>query len=381
LPVTFTKTLRALRSDNIPWNWSVLAVLGLFPLVIAWLFLAHISVYEVSTSAWIEVLSVPQSLTTEIEGRVLSSYLRLGQDVEVKDILVTLDDQSVRRQLDEPQQIIKTANNRLAKLNEEFHAKQATIAALEKVIKLASEQAQAQLEVAETQFKRANQRLAQAKTLSANNTLAKEDFEDRRAEAETAATLARAARLAIDQGEQERLAEKLQCQAELAEVKGEQERLEGEIGTQEVRLRELRKIRSPVTGSIEEVVPFRVGAVVKPGEKLATIVPPGPTRLVAQVPVIAVGRVVPGNKARLRLDGYPWTQYGTISAKVTGVGTEPSQGSIRVELEITDQNSSIPLQHGQSGIVEIEVDRVSPAILVLRAAGQQLMTRRSAVSK
>jgi len=377
-----------LRTDSISWNWSVLAVLGLFPLVIAWLFFARISVYEVSTSAWIEVLSVPQSLTTEIEGRVLSSQLQLGLDVKVKDILVTLDDQGVRRQLDEPEQIIKTTKNRLAKLNEEFHAKQATISALEKSIELANKQAQAQFKAAETQSKLANERLARAETLFATNTLAKEDVEVRRAEAETAATLVTLARLAIAQGEQERLAGKLQFEAELAEVKGEQERLQGEIGTQEVRLREveyqleLRKIRSPVTGRVEEVVPFRVGALVKPGEKLATIVPPGPTRLVAQVPVIAVGRVVSGKQARLRLDGYPWTQYGTISATVTGVGTEPSQGSIRVELEIeSDQNSSIPLQHGQSGIVEIEVESVSPAILILRAAGEQLMTRRSAVSK
>ncbi len=388
MPVTFSKTLRALRSDRILWNWAVLAVLGLFPLVITWLFLARISVYEVSTSAWLEVLSAPQSLATAVEGKVLSSNLRLGLDVSVGDILVTLDDQNERRLLDEPEQSIIEARKRLTVLSEEFRTRQEVINALEKSIGLANDQAQSHLAMAETRYRRANQRVAREKSLSASNALSKEDLEASRAEEETAAELVKSARQAIALGEQDRLAEKLLQQAELDALRQDRERLEGEIAAQEARLRllggelELRKIRSPVTGRVEEVVPFRLGAVVKAGEKLATIVPPGQTRLVAQVPVIAVGRVHPEQTARLRLDGYPWTQYGTLAAKVTGVGTEASDGSIRVELEVlAEQNSKIPLQHGQTGIVEIEVERVSPALLILRAAGQQLATRRLPISK
>ncbi len=388
MPVTFSKTLRALRSDRIPWNWAILAVLGLLPLVTMWLFLAKISVYEVSTSASMEVLRAPQSLTAAVEGQVLSSNLRLGLDVSVDDVLVTLDDKNVRRLLDEPQQIIIFASKRLTELAKELRARQEAIDALEKGVALAKAQAQTQLEVAESRYRRASQRVAREETLLAANALAKDEIDASRAEKEAAAGLVKAAGLAIEQGEQALLAEKHQEQADLEVAQQQRAGLEGEIAAQEVRLRnlehelELRKIRAPVTGKVADVVPFRVGDVIKLGEKLATIVPPGRSRLVAQLPVTAVGRVVPGQSARLRLDGFPWTQYGTLSAKVTGVGTEPSHGSIRVELEVpADQNPLITVQHGQSGTVEIEVERVYPAILILRAAGQQLTTRRTAVSK
>jgi membrane fusion protein (multidrug efflux system) len=142
---------------------------------------------------------------------------------------------------------------------------------------------------------------------------------------------------------------------------------------------ELRTVRAPVSGRVEEVVPFRVGAVVRPAEKLATIVPPGDSRTVAFLPVVAVGRVQPGQPARLRLDGFPWTQYGSLRATVTGVGNEPNEEMIRVELTVEPHSTSrIPLQHGQTGSVEIAVEHASPALLVLRAAGQYLMTPRPA---
>jgi membrane fusion protein (multidrug efflux system) len=44
---------------------------------------------------------------------------------------------------------------------------------------------------------------------------------------------------------------------------------------------------------------------------------------------------------------------------------------VRVELEVlADPTSAIPLQHGLPGTVEIEVERLLPAKLVLRIAGK-----------
>jgi membrane fusion protein (multidrug efflux system) len=75
----------------------------------------------------------------------------------------------------------------------------------------------------------------------------------------------------------------------------------------------------------------------------------------------------------MRLDSFPWAQYGTITASVTTVASEASNGRVRVELTLTPyQASPIPLQHGLPGMVEIEVERVAPARLVLRAVGQLL---------
>ena len=84
----------------------------------------------------------------------------------------------------------------------------------------------------------------------------------------------------------------------------------------------------------------------------------------------ALGRIQPGQQAKLRLSGFSWVQYGSVPATVNRVGKEPHNGTIRVELTL-DQPDAFPvsLSHGLPGTLEVEVERISPAALVLRAAG------------
>src|SRR5262249_3921841 len=100
-------------------------------------------------------------------------------------------------------------------------------------------------------------------------------------------------------------------------------------------------------------------------------VPGGEVRLVADfAPADALGRVRPGQRARFRLDGFPWTQYGAIPARVERVANELRNGFVRVELAIERGNDArVPVEHGLPGTVEVEIERVAPAVLVLRAAG------------
>ncbi len=87
-------------------------------------------------------------------------------------------------------------------------------------------------------------------------------------------------------------------------------------------------------------------------------------------PAVALGRIYPGQAAVMRLDGFPWSQYGTIPATVRHVATEVIDGSVQVELTIiANARSPVPLQLGLPGAVEIELERISPALLLLRAAG------------
>lgn len=99
----------------------------------------------------------------------------------------------------------------------------------------------------------------------------------------------------------------------------------------------------------------------------------GESTAVADFPPAALGRLRPGQPARLRLDSFPWTQYGTVPATVAGVAPEIRDGRLQVELTLQPlATSRIPLQPGLTGSAEVEVERVSPAVLVLRAAGQRI---------
>ena len=156
--------------------------------------------------------------------------------------------------------------------------------------------------------------------------------------------------------------------------------LEGDIGVSQTAIARLeaeierRKLRAPIAGRLGQVAALRPGATVAEGERVALVVPKGELRVVSQFPVAtAVGRVRAGQPARVRLDGFPFTAYGTLGASVSGIGTEAEDGLVRVELSVDGARSAaIPIQHGLTGVVEVEVERLSPASLVLRLAGRAL---------
>jgi multidrug resistance efflux pump len=137
---------------------------------------------------------------------------------------------------------------------------------------------------------------------------------------------------------------------------------------------ERRRIRAPMAGRLGEVAGLHIGTVVGEGDRLAAVVPHGDLQVVADFqPPSALGRIRPGQPARLRLEGFPWMQYGSLAATVKRVASEMRNGHIRVELSLDpDRASPIPLQHGLPGTVEVQVERLAPATLVLRAAGKLL---------
>lgn len=137
---------------------------------------------------------------------------------------------------------------------------------------------------------------------------------------------------------------------------------------------ERRQLRSPVTGRVGEIASLRAGSIVEQGERIGTVVPEGALRAVADfLPHVALGRIRPGQPARLRLRGFPWIQFGSISARVVSVAGEAREDRIRVEFSVqVEPSSGIPRKHGLPGTVEVQVERVSPATLVFRAAGKFL---------
>jgi membrane fusion protein (multidrug efflux system) len=130
-------------------------------------------------------------------------------------------------------------------------------------------------------------------------------------------------------------------------------------------------VHAPVDGLLGQVRAPQVGSVVAVGQTVAVVTPETALDLVADfAPAHAIGRVRPGQHARMRVTGFPWTQYGMLPATVTAVSSEVSEGRIRVALALDDAPSAIPRSHGLIGEVEIELEEVSPATLVARAAGQ-----------
>jgi membrane fusion protein (multidrug efflux system) len=137
-------------------------------------------------------------------------------------------------------------------------------------------------------------------------------------------------------------------------------------------------VRAPIDGTVGESAILRTGAVVQGGERLGSIIPSGSLIVAAQFPAdAAFGRIRPGQSATLRLDGFPWTEFGAVSATVARVAQEVRDGNVRIELAIDPQSTFRgTLEHGMPGLLEVAVERLTPLALVLRTAGQALTARR-----
>ena len=96
---------------------------------------------------------------------------------------------------------------------------------------------------------------------------------------------------------------------------------------------------------------------------VAQIVPDGELRIVASFRAAAIGRIVPGQPVRLRLEAFPWADFGSLRGEVLRVASESVGGLIRVECSIDPASAPlIPCEHGLGGALEIEVEHVcSPA--------------------
>jgi membrane fusion protein (multidrug efflux system) len=320
-----------------------------------------------------------------VDGRVLATHLAIGRDVRAGEVLVVLDAEQERLALQERRTRRDGLVAKLEAHRQQGAAEREVAATHHAAGTVAIGELRAKTEEAEARAQFADLQLDHLTKLRARGAVSQEEYHRARAEAAALRASVRTNRLARERLERERAVQEGDRRARIAALEAGEVELRGELATEEAAIRrlehtvDLRQVRAPISGRVGAVVPeFRVGSVVRAGERLGAIVPPGEPRAVALFPAVAVGRIRPEQPARLRLHCFPWTQYGTVPARVAHVGDEARGGLIRVELDLRpDPRSPIPVAHGLPGTVEVEVERVTPAVLVLRSAGRYLAARRT----
>ena len=114
-----------------------------------------------------------------------------------------------------------------------------------------------------------------------------------------------------------------------------------------------------------------VGARVPVYAVSETAVLTTPSEITAQFPPDALLKIAPGQSAWLRLDDFPAATYGLVAAEVVAVDQKLRDGRFQATLRLNPPaDSQIPFQPGLTGVVEIEVEKVTPVALLLRTAGK-----------
>jgi membrane fusion protein (multidrug efflux system) len=385
----FSRSERLLESETFLRNaWGLLIAAVLLGLWLAWFFRAQVAVYAVSVTADLEVDRAAHPVESQYTGRVVASVLALDREVQSGEVLVELDAVQQKQQLSEGHTRLLALHPQISSLEDQVRAEQKASEQEQRTAKAALEEAQARFREAEAAAGLAKSVAERLQQMYNNGLLSKMDGERAQADAQQRRAAADGLRFAVSKLERQQLTNKEDRQARLQGLESELNRLRGleEITGAEIhRLEddvERRLIRSPLSGRLGEIANVRVGSVVREGEKLAAVVPLGKLHIVANFdPPDAVGRIQPGQYARLRLEGFPWTQFGSVPATVASVASEIRDGRIRVELAVNPMSAPrIPLQHGLPGTVEVQVEQTSPASLVLRMVGRALAKPNTAAS-
>jgi membrane fusion protein (multidrug efflux system) len=382
MAVAFFRSGRLLEGDDFSaWGLSAVVSISVLCVWILWFFLARVAIYRVSDAARLESGGAAYQVQAPVAGRVASSILSLGLQVEKGRMLVQLEDEAERRQLQEERTALTVIVPQLEAIRDQIKAEEAAQAASEETARVALNQARTQLYGAIDALQYAEEKARRYE--QGRGAVAEIDLLQAKAAAQERRTAVETERLEIVRLERDQATHYRDRTAHIDDLRKQARGLEGEVDTKAATIRRLeyeserRKIRAPITGSLAEIATPRVGTIVREGELLASIVPSRTIYAVAEfVPSEALGHIRPGQRAWIRLKGFPWTEYGSLEAIVVSVASEIRDGSIRVEFTVAaNPTSAVPIQHGLPGMVEVETERLSPATLVLRAAGQLLAKR------
>lgn len=379
----FAKTLSFLDSEEKSRAGRVVVAASLLIAAwVLWLQFSKTTVYAVSDEGRLLAAGAASPIQMPVAGIIAETQLTLGAEVKAGAVLVELDTASERLRRDEEDTRTKGLTQAVESLEQIIEAERglATATARAGASRVSSAAARARASADIAAFARqqddAMRKLKEASLVSGLEALkAAEEMQRQRGQVtvNTADTAQAAADL--DRIRKETAVRLLNLQRELTELKSR-------IAAARVQIAQLdweiarRKVRSPVDGTVADVLALPSGAAVGAGQTLATVVPRTKMRWVAYFPAReAVGRLHAGQKARIRLDAFPWTAYGPLNATVVSVGSEPREQRVRVELDITGENANIPLSHGMTGITDVQVEELSPLRLLLRLSGQTVQGR------
>ena len=385
----FARTTRALMADDARpawWAWGLALLLG--AAWAAWFLFGRVTVFELSRQARLEVQRSAQAVAVAQGGAVLRSHLVLGREVRAGDLLLELDDRVSTLRLAEESSRLAGLPARQAALREEIAALdgargtelQAADAAAQAALARSGEAA-AQLDFARDHERRLAAELASGSVAEIDALRARS--ESRRQASARDALVADARRNTLEAaGRAQQMRSRIDAlKGQLLALDTDAHTLQASVARLQAEIERLR-VRAPIDGTLADVATLGPGSVVPQGHKLAVVLPRGTLMVVAEFHAAsALGRVRAGQTALLRLDGFPWAQHGSVNARVQRVDGEVHEvlrgeaREPRLRVELALEPGTLPpqlLQHGLSGSVEVALESVSPAVLLLRAAGQKL---------
>lgn len=364
----FHRTIRASREDSRATAVVSVGASGILVAALAfWGARSSIDVWQTSPKARLQAIAAPHPIESPVLGRVTSTACALGKDVRAGDIVLELDAESFRAARSVTSSKLASIVMQLPLVETELLAWGRAASAGARVVASGDDLTALRGDIARVMSSYSAEELARSERLRESGLLGGLDMlkvvadtEHKRAELEALKMNALRDAWSLHREEERDRAAIERLRREAASLRGDKIATEEELARLDLEI-DLRTIRAPVAGRIAKLTALQKGSVVAQGSQIAIVVPEGPLQIVAELPAGAVGRVAHGQLAEMRLESFPWTEFGTVEGRVDRVASEGGTDGVRVELTILpDQRHRIPLQHGLVGALSIRVDEVSP---------------------
>jgi len=322
---TFTK-LVADTGRSTAWTAAgAVAVLGAW---CWWAARAQVTLYAVSPEARVELDAATYPVQSPLLGRVVKTKLRVGEAVRRGEVLFEIDAIPDQLLLEQERVRARGLGPELARLRAQVEAEEAARAEEQRSARLSAEEAGSRIREAEAAAGYAEAELTRTRELNREGLTPVRDLEKAAAEAGRLSAAVTSLETAARRVPQEQATRDRERDVRLQRLHAEIAVLEAQLGTLKAGVERLdyeierRRVRAPVDGRIGETAILRVGAVVEEGEKIASVVPSGRLLVAAQFPAKeASGRIRAGQQARLRLQGFPWAEFGSVAGDGRSRGT------------------------------------------------------------
>ena len=125
MPSPFPRSERLLESDRFRGvAWGLLLVAILLGLWLFWFFRARVTLYAVSDSAALEVDRAAHAVASQFTGRVVATSLALDREVREGEVLIELDADTQKLQLNEEHTRLAAFTPQIASLEDQVGAEQ-----------------------------------------------------------------------------------------------------------------------------------------------------------------------------------------------------------------------------------------------------------------
>ncbi len=325
---TFSRTLRAVAVDSARgYVVSIAATSVLLLAAATWSALGFVDIYVTSRQGTFETEDHAHLLAPQVDGLVTAVNAVLGARVLAGDVVFELDSQAQQRALGEEQARHDAAERVALTLKTQIESEAAARSEASRALGATTAAASARVAIAKTTSEYSTKRGDMVSELRKNELVGGLDSLEAEQSRSVNGAQLRAQEsdlLAVGRSGNVGL---LDRDVRISSLKHDLASVEGEVATSDARINlltyeiERRRIRAPVSGVIAGLSMTSPGATIHAGDSLGSIVSMEPVHVIAMFdPAESVGRVAAGELATLRVDQFPWTQYGTLQGIVHSAG-------------------------------------------------------------